>query len=1072
MKKLFSLFKRAWFIFAVIIVLLSLFIIILGDEISIGGFMPLDSPLVQYSLIGIMLIAYIVYWLWRIYRAKSSSGNEATVSAAHLELTELKRQLSTIALQLKRSLKKQRQSRLPCYIMIGPVSSGKSTLIEKAGAPLPLAETDHQKTQSFATLHVREHAVIIEIANRCVEDFNTAENTQEWKNLLALLHRYRRRFDYTAILMTCSLTQVLIADLAWQTSLHKIHSVGKSLIRRLNPSLGAYLIVTEMDRLMGFGAYFAQLTEAERRAAWGFNLSDSDDFTSAYQLLLKNLNDQLLTRLHREQDRSRISLIAGFPLQMASIKSALESTVKNLHQPTPYHEAVTLRGVYFTSNHQQGEQINPLMGVFNTSVTTTAPSVAVLNPLSYFSLDLFGELHTQIASLNQQQFCVKRRRQLLLTSLIGVFSLSVVLILLGHTNYSANKSTIIRVQQLLTGGAVISNQKDRLLWLNEILTDSKTQSTSFGFQYIGFNQSALLYSRLQTMYIAQLQTLLVPMLADLAAKEMQSTQVTSSSRYQALKIYLMLGDPAHAEIGEIQSFTEQHWQAILPKATAIKSLLYTHLNSLLRTGWKTITLDQKLISDTRQQLLKTSPPQLSYIILRYSDLAAQLPGLTLDDASVNHYSQLFQAPASLAGFYTSQGQTFFKTSRQQLADIITHERWVIGNTVIMPQDSLFMQNLMMLYQDDTLQQWQQLFTALRPIQAGDPAGMSIVLHNLIDQSDIAMAVLNELRNRAPQFVFSDGNLSQPGFRMMSKISMQLKAVKNMMQALSRDEDMPAAAYSIAKTLIDKNQDNPIVNLYELANQQAAPMRNWLAYIAEHCAMAIYAQTRVYLNTEWKTQVYDQYANNLNPYYPLNQNASIEIAPSDFAAFFGPEGTLDSFIQTYLAPFIVRSDGNWQLKVSQHTDLSLSPASLMTLQKADAVKIAFFNQQQLGTQFNIAPFALDSRIEVAQLNIGSQNIIDRHDPHLMSPLVWSPAAKPNLATLSMTDRQGHRVGIVAQGSWALLRFMDHCQRRTDSSGNILLSCSVDGYKITYRIQTSSKTNPFSLDITSLHLPAEL
>ena len=98
---------------------------------------------------------------------------------------------------------------------------------------------------------------------------------------------------------------------------------------------------------------FCETSTEERTSSWGVTLptpkegeNTADLFTAKFNALIKNLNQQLLWRLHQERDPLARPAIKDFPFQVERIKEFTTDFIKKL---SIIRLDVALKGVYLTS---------------------------------------------------------------------------------------------------------------------------------------------------------------------------------------------------------------------------------------------------------------------------------------------------------------------------------------------------------------------------------------------------------------------------------------------------------------------------------------------------------------------------------------------------------------------------------------------------------------------------------------------------------------------------------------------------------------------------------------------------
>lgn len=376
--------------------------------LAFGKVQPFAPYWVRAVLIGIVLIGYAFYGLYRLWQALRVDeqllqkilhprGDKPTAS----ETREDQRVITGIVTRAIQQLKHLRVGKpgiglrrlfegkrylyeLPWYIIVGSPGDGKTTALLNAGLQFPLAEQMEQSAEAIAvpgkggTLHCdwwfTNEAVLIDTAGRyvCHEDGGSAENTarnaDEWRGFLGLLRKYRPRAPINGVLLT-----VNVADLAGKSEAERIAVAAtiRARLGELRNELGicfpVYLMITKMDLVPGFTDYFNYLTTEGRAQIWGFTLpydqkqqkNTSDQLRlnceNELKLLEHRLDQGVNHRLQEEYDVQRRCNLYALPQEFAALTEPLLDLVEcvfldSKFDATQLHN--TLRGVYFTSAAQ------------------------------------------------------------------------------------------------------------------------------------------------------------------------------------------------------------------------------------------------------------------------------------------------------------------------------------------------------------------------------------------------------------------------------------------------------------------------------------------------------------------------------------------------------------------------------------------------------------------------------------------------------------------------------------------------------------------------------------------------
>lgn len=193
----------------------------------------------------------------------------------------------------------------------------------------------------------------------------------EWLGFLGMLRRNRPRAPINGALLTIDLATLASAD--EQARIAEAAAL-RARLAELRQELGirfpVYVMVTKMDGLTGFSAYFGTLTSEGRAQAWGFTLPYGKETVAKEGLRarchheLAQLSDRLSgsidTHLQDEYDLPKRRKLAALPEAFSALLGPLTDLIDRVFLDSRYDDTqlhATLRGVYFTSARQLGGEV-------------------------------------------------------------------------------------------------------------------------------------------------------------------------------------------------------------------------------------------------------------------------------------------------------------------------------------------------------------------------------------------------------------------------------------------------------------------------------------------------------------------------------------------------------------------------------------------------------------------------------------------------------------------------------------------------------------------------------------------
>lgn len=385
-----------------------------GPLLAIGAQRPLASAWVRAAIIGVMLLACALYWLYRLWHAlrnnedlltkflsfgKDSGKDEVAKDEIKTITTAVNRALAQLrSLRVAGGLRslfegKRYLYELPWYMILGGVGAGKTTALLNAGLQFPTPRQAGHSPKRIAiaaeggTSHTHwwftNDAVLIDTAGRyTTQDRNPDIDPAEWRGFLGLLRKHRSRAPLNGVIVTLNVSELLS-----MTAMQRAEHAGmvRDRLADLREELGirfpVYVVVTKTDLLRGFTEYFQSLTSEGRTQAWGFTLpfqgmkgqrsaaQGREGLRAQVEAELALLNDRLAaglhSRLNEEFDVDRRKRLFALPQELAGLAEPLVLMLDEIFLASRFDRTQVqdmLRGVYFTSGSQAESDLPAVPG--------------------------------------------------------------------------------------------------------------------------------------------------------------------------------------------------------------------------------------------------------------------------------------------------------------------------------------------------------------------------------------------------------------------------------------------------------------------------------------------------------------------------------------------------------------------------------------------------------------------------------------------------------------------------------------------------------------------------------------
>jgi len=803
MKKIFAFFKQRWVITLIGVIALSLIVWFFGPLISIGGTEPFGPVMNRLITINVIFVLWVITRMWSFYRAKRQNTEviagmvaepeipeEPGVTASEEELETLRERFSDALVKLKETRLGGASGRrflyqLPWYVIIGPPGSGKTTLLKNSDLKFPLAESGGESAirgvggTRNCDWWFAEDAVLLDTAGRyTTQDSDENVDKSAWLGFLDLLKKYRSRRPINGVLIAVSISDLLELNAEQRkTHAHAIRARIHELYENLGIQAPVYLMFTKCDLLAGFMEYFDGLDREDRAQIWGttfpFNEQDMastiQQLKPEFELLLEHLEQQLVTKLQHESNTERRDLIYTFTQQFSGLKQLLTDFSGEIFHATRYQQPVMIRGVYFSSATQEGTPIDRIMssvagsfGLDRQSLTGTSGQGKSFFINHLLRRVVFAESELAGANLSNERRRMWLQRGAFASILIGTLLATAV----WFYSYSRNLSYISEVEtqaeQLQTLADNLSSDQRDLLTTLPMLDMARNLPGGYADQLegrpwsmtFGLYQGDKLGEAANATYNRLLKTAFLPRLMNRFEQQIRDNGNEPDYLFEALKVYLMLGDGKHYDRDSMLAWVALDWDNNLPAktTTAQRQALDDHLQTLLATRPVPLPLplDAGLVDTSRQVLAGMPMAKRVYGRLKQELMHSDIPDFRITDAAGRDAPLVFVRKSGAAlnegipGLFTYNGYyELFLPESERLTKRLADESWVLGSTYQVKPEGDDLEALrgevLELYLEDYKDQWETLIDDIQIVVFANLAQAVEVLNILSgDQSPLRL----------------------------------------------------------------------------------------------------------------------------------------------------------------------------------------------------------------------------------------------------------------------------------------------------------------------------------------------
>ena len=999
--------------------------------------------------------------------------------------------------------RKMKMSALPCYLLMGPENAGKTSLLKNAGIHFILQKQTQQKdaASNQCDWWVTREASMIDVPGKYLSTEIKGYSTL-WMFFLRLMKKIRGKNGVNGIIIALPAPEIiqqndnknydnLIRDL-----FKGIQDVQKIFARPVT----CYLVITKCDLLPGFKEFFAETSTEEAAQSLGITLPQpkegeniADLFTARFNALIKNVNQQLLWRLHQERNPMARPAIKDFPLQMERLKEFTADFIKKL---SIIRLRISLQGVYLSSALQP-EMVEK--DINDPSVDTTTRVIQIFkeptaSSRAYFVKQFFTVALHHAHETHKTTMSVDRMKtRLAYAASAGCIVLSAVI--LGkdfQQGVKQSASLALHVADYQHKIANMHNPADHLINTIHLLDNLQQSTTKTSFRFdlsyllsIYSNQSQ---GQAIKTYQSALHQLLLPEIRNYFEEYLDNpVNKNADDVYSVLKAYLMMGNAIRFDAAHVT----ETLQKILSKTIQENESqsLMTHLKTQLDSPFIPVPLDIKKIELSRQYLNGLPSLKLSYIILRNIDNNNIGSGIRIQNGNDAPIFANQHLASEIPLMFTAK---MFSAVFNQHINIAVKESYS-GNTVlgINPQfnpaeiDKTLVDQLRIQYVAKYIDTWENLLTNIRLTPPVDLAATDAMIANIISNDSPLLHLLKTVHDNTnfEPVIVSSQRLARINSLMKTDESQKtlytifagMESLHQYLQNILHAENIRQAAFDAVSNRMSGKNPDAITQLRVIAENCPAPIRQWLVKITDNSWNYIMQTAGQYLDISWNTQVIPYYRNEIVGHYPFSLQSQKEISIGKFTAFFGNRGIITDFYNKYLQRFVDTSTTDWHWKQIDGKSVPFSMETLRQIQYAIRIHHSFFPNEnnKLHVQFALKPYKFGKMIKAVMIHMNDEQFIDDNDTGDTHKITLGENDKSEMTSIQLMQNDHQVINRQFKGSWGWFKLLNQSFESVITKKEMLLNLSMNEHPAKYILSTEGQYNPFlSLNLQLFHLPQQL
>jgi len=710
---------------------------------------------------------------------------------------------------------------------------------------------------------------------------------------------------------------------------------------------------------------------------------------------------------------------------------------------------------------------------------------------------------------------------------------------MSHSNNKAQATAIDQSSEVVEEHVKkVSPQNSALLAVLPLLNETRAMPLG----YASRDESAPLSHRLGLhqgtrlgengtipAYQRVLEKAFLPRLMVRIERVLKENMNNKEQTYQALKTYLMLGDPDHMDTEFVAEWVRRDWATTLTRVMSAEQLeqLNEHLDSLLELQPLTLPFDQdhNLIMTARGNLSRTTMGQRIYAIIK-SEHQTEGKAFTIPSAAGKDGARVFIRSSGVpinqgvAAFFSPAGyQQMYLPSETRVISEMEEESWIFATEASGSEQTSqteLVNSVRRIYFRDYTNNWVEFLEDIRIRPFANMLQAAEILQILTSEDSPLRLLLSNVAvstRLVPEEIINDDE--DNGTSLRERIEMIFNSNPNS-SSLLLDPALVDRSFAGLHSLADKRESGPspldgllgdLQELYLYIDQLArssndqllnglqnqastaltrvrlrgqrspAPINQWVHDVVNNSNNLVAGGAEATIKSAWAADVLPFCRQALNGRYPFDNSAQREVQLRDFGVFFMPGGTLDKFFEHYLEAITDTTSGTWKLKSSVAGNIRISAAALKQIQNAKIIQSSFFASGGANPviSFELRPVRMDPITTNFMLNMNGQSTNYSHGPLFNQSFEWPGDGGSGQVQIQFSPQPASgRSGVTLDGPWAFFRLLDNSgMTPTATPEKFQTRFQMDDRWVEYEIRANSAFNPFDLpELRAFRCPAQL
>ncbi len=277
-------------------------------------------------------------------------------------------------------------SHLPFFLLMGPGGSGKTSLSLRSRVTARFRKESPEEgvlPTETVDFFFQDRAILLDTSGRYAEVRDKTDYDDEWEQIGRLVKRMRRFEPINGVVVTVSVEDLWTKDPAALSNIaQNVRQRIDRLMKATKNRIPVYVMVTKLDQLGGFRAWYSLLTDDQADEEFGYSVKGTEEFSVVSERTFEAALGRIRSVSLLQSETMGISTEAlVFSRELQRLHEPLDAFLKGLFERSLYLEVPTLRGIFFSSGEDHPWSFSRFLNGRSPEIVSPPPPREIVEAL-------------------------------------------------------------------------------------------------------------------------------------------------------------------------------------------------------------------------------------------------------------------------------------------------------------------------------------------------------------------------------------------------------------------------------------------------------------------------------------------------------------------------------------------------------------------------------------------------------------------------------------------------------------------------------------------------------------------